>query len=638
MPSFRYHFLQLLLLGCITIGTGQSKVWYFGNNAGVDFSKTPAKAIKSPIETSEGCAIVSNSKGKVLLSTDGTKIFDQDGRVVFTSLKGSPSSTHSAIVVPHPANPCSHFFIFTVPSAEVKSYSDGMHVVEVTVNDGDIDIKSSRKLLDNSTEKLAATDDGEGGYWVLAHDYVDTAQTGNPRGKQFFAFHITANTSTLTLVPRISETSTAHKGRSPWSPGNYHNSVGQMKFNQNGDMLALTIYWDQILELFRFNKKTGEVYELAKLDEFSSVYPERSLYGVEFSESGHFLYASSAYVSAGYKGYILGFDIRHLYKQLIWDSREVIAEKEAANDIHYPFGALQMGPDGKIHVALPNTKYLGTIDGNRFGAANQFQDSSIALMHTCLLGLPTLIKVPDCSYGMDKCQYLTLELGDDTAKCEHDTIVLGVPSEEGLTYKWNTGDETSKIMVTAGGSYTLTISDTNGCEVKGTRVVEDLLYLAEQRLPMDTLICEEVNASFTLSLGKIGYEWLDGTQGENHEAHVSGSIPVRLYGACDTLDHFINLEVDDCRCKVFVPNAFTPDGDESNDRHVLKTSCALQDFKLTIFNRWGTVVFETTDIARSWDGTYSGSACKGDVYVYKIAYKAKDNEWQYDQGTVTVLR
>ena len=638
MYALRCLFLQLFLLGWIFFGFGQSKVWYFGKHAGIDFSISPPISVAGPIHTTEGCAIVSNQLGEVILSTDGSNLHNENGQLMYNGLKGSSSSTHSAIVVPHPANPCSRFFIFTVPSAEVSSYPNGMHVLDVKVENGDIQIRSSRKLLENSTEKLAATNDGNGGYWVVGHDYVDTAVMGRPEGKQFFAFHITANSSIQTLVPVISETSTAHQGRSPWSPGNYHNSVGQMKFNKAGDMLALAIYWDQVLELLRFDKNKGTVHDLVKLDEFAAAYPERSLYGLEFSASGYFLYTSSAYVSDGFEALILGFDIRHLNKQLIWDSRIIVAKDMATSVQHYPFGALQMGPDGKIYIARPFTKYVASLSGNSFGTSGQYRDSAIALTDTCLLGLPTLIKVPDCSYGTDPCEYLSFELGEDTSICQHDSVILGVPHTDGLSYRWSTGEVTPTIVVAENGIYKLTVSDTNGCRHSDSRRVNSLLYVAEHMIPKDTTVCEEVNARFGLSIEGIKYKWLDGSPGVFHEAHQSGPVEVRLYGVCDTLDYVINLEVEDCRCKVYVPNAFTPDGDEHNERHKLKTSCQLQDFKFTIFSRWGNVVFETNDIRNSWDGQLSNGKVEGGVYIYKLAYKAKDNEWQYDQGTVTVLK
>lgn len=638
MLTFRFLYFQLLMLGWVLMASAQSKTWYFGKHAGVDFSTANPTPISGPIYTTEGCAVVSNPKGEVQLSTDGISLFDTKGIAQHNGLWGSPSSTHSAIIVPHPANPCTRFLVFTVPSASVSSYSNGMHVLDVKVENGNLEVKHSRKLLDHSTEKLAATEDGNGGYWVVGHDYVDTASSGRPEGRRFYTWHITSNTSIQNLQAITSTTNTAHQGRSPWSPGNYHNTVGQMKFNQTGDMLAVTIYWDQVVELLRFDKRSGKIYDMVKLDGFIAEYPERSLYGIEFSPSGHFLYTSSAYVSSDYEGLILGFDIRHLNQQLIWDSRQVIATALATDSNHYPFGAMQTGPDGKIYVAKPYTQRMASINGNAWGAANQFQDTAVVLNDTCLLGLPTQIKVPDCSFGSDKCQYLSLDIGEDTAICQQDSVIIGVEPREGLSYHWNTGEKTPSIVARANHIYKLTITDTNGCKVSDFREIKSLLAMADLNLTTDTTVCHDVNSRVALNVQNIAYEWLDGSPGVFHEAQQSGPVPVRLFGPCDTLDHIINLTVEDCRCKVFVPNAFTPDGDELNDIHRLQTSCTLQDFKFTVFNRWGEVVFQTTDINQSWRGTFQNQKVKGEVYVYKLAYKAENNDWQYDQGTITVLR
>jgi gliding motility-associated-like protein len=77
--------------------------------------------------------------------------------------------------------------------------------------------------------------------------------------------------------------------------------------------------------------------------------------------------------------------------------------------------------------------------------------------------------------------------------------------------------------------------------------------------------------------------------------------------------------VDNCPY-YFLPNVFTPNGDGQNDEFVPFPYKFVESIELQIFNRWGGVVFETTDPEIGWDGTHkdSGEACSDGVYYYAI--------------------
>jgi len=91
---------------------------------------------------------------------------------------------------------------------------------------------------------------------------------------------------------------------------------------------------------------------------------------------------------------------------------------------------------------------------------------------------------------------------------------------------------------------------------------------------------------------------------------------------------------------LFIPNSFTPNNDGINDRWVISHN-DLSYFKLTVFNRWGEVVFTTNDPDEAWDGTFKGARVEMDVYVYKIYWEGdKDGKKIVDTkiGKVTLIR
>src|SRR5690606_19563788 len=76
---------------------------------------------------------------------------------------------------------------------------------------------------------------------------------------------------------------------------------------------------------------------------------------------------------------------------------------------------------------------------------------------------------------------------------------------------------------------------------------------------------------------------------------------------------------------IFVPNIFTPNGDNLNEtfKPVVRGQ---KEYRFQIFNRWGAKIFETTDTNQDWDGTYNGEECKSDVYVWKITVVSAKEE------------
>ena len=98
-------------------------------------------------------------------------------------------------------------------------------------------------------------------------------------------------------------------------------------------------------------------------------------------------------------------------------------------------------------------------------------------------------------------------------------------------------------------------------------------------------------------------------------------------------------------CKVFFPNIFSPNGqgDPDNDtfRPFLPADCTYSDFELTIYDRWGKLVFKSNSPEQSWDGTFQGTAMKADVYVYILKIKFQENaegKTEVFSGDVALVR
>lgn len=90
----------------------------------------------------------------------------------------------------------------------------------------------------------------------------------------------------------------------------------------------------------------------------------------------------------------------------------------------------------------------------------------------------------------------------------------------------------------------------------------------------------------------------------------------------------------------FAPNAFTPNGDEFNNYwRVYVNGIDLEAFNLKIFNRWGELIWESSDQEVGWDGTYNGVVCQDGTYTWKVECSDQVNDDRYEfQGFVNILR
>jgi gliding motility-associated-like protein len=113
--------------------------------------------------------------------------------------------------------------------------------------------------------------------------------------------------------------------------------------------------------------------------------------------------------------------------------------------------------------------------------------------------------------------------------------------------------------------------------------------------------------------------------------------PPSTPGINDTISSMSNVTCTPLQSVLFVPDAFTPNGDDYNNVFFVKGQY-LKEYTLKIFDRWGTLVFESTDIDEGWDGTNKyGTMCPMDVYVYLITTRGADNKYRVTRGTITMM-
>lgn len=116
-----------------------------------------------------------------------------------------------------------------------------------------------------------------------------------------------------------------------------------------------------------------------------------------------------------------------------------------------------------------------------------------------------------------------------------------------------------------------------------------------------------------------------------------------LNNNCPTDTQRIQVTVNRCVETIyFVPNAFSPDGDDYNNTFhpVFTEGFDPYDFHMSIYNRWGELIFESYDASKGWNGNYSDFRCQDGIYTWKIEFGLPDytDERKVITGHVVLIR
>ena len=106
------------------------------------------------------------------------------------------------------------------------------------------------------------------------------------------------------------------------------------------------------------------------------------------------------------------------------------------------------------------------------------------------------------------------------------------------------------------------------------------------------------------------YTWQDGSSGNTYLITESGEYWVDVNSNGCITRAYIDVIDDPCICEMIVPNAFSPNNDGYNDEFRQLECSQLNRFNMKIYNRWGELMFETSDYSAGWDGTFRGEQCE----------------------------
>ncbi|MEI7594760.1 MAG: gliding motility-associated C-terminal domain-containing protein [Bacteroidota bacterium] len=227
----------------------------------------------------------------------------------------------------------------------------------------------------------------------------------------------------------------------------------------------------------------------------------------------------------------------------------------------------------------------------------------------------------------------TVNLGADVSICEGNSTLLNAGNTN-YNYYWSTQETTPIISVSAAGNYSVTVSSA----LCGTAIDSiNLSYLSMPSINLgndftgciDNIIINvpDIYASYLWSTGNTTAEIIANSAN-------SYSLSVTDNNGCKSSDTIVLI--DSCFSDMFIPNCFTPNGDNKNDNFRVVAQ-NISAFTIYIFNRWGQKIYESNDIENGWDGRMNGNICPSGTYYYIIDYADYHSVKYQKSGSVTIL-
>ena len=255
--------------------------------------------------------------------------------------------------------------------------------------------------------------------------------------------------------------------------------------------------------------------------------------------------------------------------------------------------------------------------------------------------------------------------------CKPLTVEFVNTSIFGVSYLWDFGDGGTSTLENPppytyfnAGVYTVSLTVTGPGGDVATEVKQDIVVVHETPIaffdlnPKKVIIPTQTVQFFNFSNFATTYFWDFGDGGTSveefpeHKYEEEGSYPVTLIASNDfgCIDTFTlpTPVIAEAAGEIIFPNAFTPNSTGPTDGIYDPNSLTNEIFfpvyngvigyKLMIFNRWGEMIFETTDVNQGWDGYYRGELCQQDVYVWKVIAQLSNGNQLVKVGDVTLLR
>lgn len=493
-----YTILLFITLSSIVQAQKEYHKWYFGDEAGIDFVSGAAVPLTNgAMYSTDNPATISDSVGNLLFYSNGLEVWNRNHTIMpnGSGLMGNNTAGHTATIIRKPGS-TNLYFLFTL-DAFAGAYGLRYSVVDMNLNGGLGDVVSGQKnivvVAPCSEQVVPVKHANNTDVWIVTHPWSNSS----------FSSYLVTNAG-ISSTPVSSAVGFARSGAGD-------NALGQITVNETNNRIAWALYGNSRFELFDFNNATGILSNPLSFPNYTNAW------GVEFSPDG-----SKLYLTGWTTQYVRQFDLT-TYTQPAINASVINLGNVTGPGAPYYTGYLQRAPDGKIYLAVYLDPYLAVINNpNAAGVACNLVDDDFNLS-----GKKSGAGLPDKVVVTYSCN-LQVHLGNDTSFCPGGSVTLNAGSA-GSTYQWQDNSTNPTYAVTAQGTYSVTVTDNNGCTASDT-VNVTLLNPSSFSLGNDTTYCGNFNR--VLSTGSATTQWSTGVTASQITVSTAGTYWAYDSNAC----------------------------------------------------------------------------------------------------------
>jgi gliding motility-associated-like protein len=228
------------------------------------------------------------------------------------------------------------------------------------------------------------------------------------------------------------------------------------------------------------------------------------------------------------------------------------------------------------------------------------------------------------------------DLGPDKGLCGNSTLAVTPGSFD--NYLWQDTSIESSFKITAPGLFWVSVTNSFNCSARDSILVQPISGPADFLKATDS-ICNNDKLALQPLSSFNDYLWSTGESQNKIVIDAPGEYWLRVTGTngCTATDTIVVFPKE-CMYGVYIPTAFTPNGDGKNDYFGAIVYGRVASFKLQVYNRFGEIVFQTTDPGKKWDGLYKSAPFPTTVFLWQCSYQLENQKPTFKKGVVTLLR
>lgn len=236
----------------------------------------------------------------------------------------------------------------------------------------------------------------------------------------------------------------------------------------------------------------------------------------------------------------------------------------------------------------------------------------------------------------------TIILSKDTVVCPNTTITI---SSSNANTQFGNGIVSNQLIITVTKDTVIVGKVTNRCAASGFNTdTVSIKTIKDEPLILSSatkVICDSETVVLNSSIQNTIWTLPDSSTIADKSILINktGTYVASYEGTCANYsDSIIITQYCTNYCALYLPTAFSPNGDNVNDMFQIFADCKhLDAFNFKIYNRWSELVFESDDVLKGWDGTYKGQDIPLDTYTWYLEFITNDIK-QVKKGIVTVIR